>query len=271
MISCFLLCKQVNILTHTDVIKLKTERVTAIEKKKLSLTIKEDNRNQASQTDPDCEMSIAISESIKVPRAEGFGCGFYTKQSLSDVVLDEQEGVHKDVVADEGEGNFTVNARSSIEGDVDHIDLSISKEKAEGIVNEREKVDHGSSSENKSESPDNTEGTSEPTGCKNHRRGAHRSSGASKEKETHREDEVHEISITLEEKEDGVPFVEGNQPEGGALWDIFRREDVNKLQEYLMKHSGEFRHYNYEPVKQVISSVNYLTLECGMSSYSHVA
>jgi lysine-specific demethylase 3 len=261
------LCKQVNILTHTDVIKLKAKRIKAIEKKKRSLTIKEDNRNQASRTDPDCDMS----KSIKVPRAEGFGCGSNTKQSLSDVVLDEREGVHKDVVADEGEGNLTVNVRSSIEGDVDHIDLSISKEKAEGIVNESEKVHHGASSEDKSESPDNTEGTSEPTGCRNRRRDAHCSSSAStKEKETHTEDEVHEIPISLEGKEDRVPFVEGNQPEGGALWDIFRREDVSKLQEYLMKHSGEFRHYNYEPVKQVISSVNYLTLECRMSSYSHV-
>jgi hypothetical protein len=45
------LCKQVNILTHTDVIKLKAERVTTIENKKESLTIKEDNRNlEASQT-----------------------------------------------------------------------------------------------------------------------------------------------------------------------------------------------------------------------------
>jgi hypothetical protein len=44
------LCKQVNILTHTDVIKLKAERVTTIENKEESLTIKEDNRNlEASQ------------------------------------------------------------------------------------------------------------------------------------------------------------------------------------------------------------------------------
>jgi lysine-specific demethylase 3 len=79
------------------------------------------------------------------------------------------------------------------------------------------------------------------------------------------------VESHFEKKEDGVTFVEDNQPEGGALWDIFRREDVSKLQEYLMKHSMEFRHYNYEPVKQVISSVNYLTLECDMSSYLRAA
>uniref|UniRef100_A0ACD6A3G1 Uncharacterized protein n=1 Tax=Avena sativa TaxID=4498 RepID=A0ACD6A3G1_AVESA len=210
----------VNILTHTDVIELKAQRITAIERKKSSLIRKEDNRNQASQTD---------------------------------------------VVADEAEGNLTVNGRSSIEGDVDHMDPSISKEKTEGRVNEMELVDHGSNSEDKSESPDNTEGTSEPTGRRKRRRAPRRSSASSKEKETSTEDQVHGIPVSLEPRDDDLQFVEGNQPEGGALWDIFRREDVSKLQEYLIKHSEEFRHYNYEPVKQVIHPIHdqcfYLTNE----------
>ncbi|KAM0886961.1 hypothetical protein ACQ4PT_029362 [Festuca glaucescens] len=233
----------VNILTHTDVINLKPQRITAIEKKKKSLS-KEDNRNfQASQTDPDCDMSIALSESIKVPKPKRSGHGSSIKQASSEVVLDEREGVHKDVGADEAEENLTVNG-----------DLPL-------------KVDCGSSCKDRSEFPDNTEETSKSSGRKKRgrRNGHHSSNAPKKRKGTATEDEVRGVSIYLEPKEYGVPFVEGSQPEGGALWDIFRREDVSKLQEYLMKHSEEFRHYNYEPVKQVIHPIHdqcfYLTNE----------
>nr|CAB3487018.1 unnamed protein product [Digitaria exilis] len=80
-----------------------------------------------------------------------------------------------------------------------------------------------------------------------------------------KKNKVGEITISLEPKDDKDPLAEENQPEGGALWDIFRREDVRKLQQYLKKHAGEFRDCNYEPVNQVDHPIHdncfYLTKE----------
>ncbi|CAN4087577.1 unnamed protein product [Withania somnifera] len=43
---------------------------------------------------------------------------------------------------------------------------------------------------------------------------------------------------------------------GGAVWDIFRRQDVPKLIEYLQRHWSEFHHFNNAPVASVIHPIH---------------
>ncbi|PIN27118.1 putative transcription factor 5qNCA, contains JmjC domain [Handroanthus impetiginosus] len=43
---------------------------------------------------------------------------------------------------------------------------------------------------------------------------------------------------------------------GAALWDIFRRQDLPKITEYLQNHQKEFRHYNNSLVNSVVHPIH---------------
>lgn len=51
---------------------------------------------------------------------------------------------------------------------------------------------------------------------------------------------------------------------GSAVWDIFRRQDVPKLMEYLQKHHKEFHHINNLPVHSVCSLANWYDILVGL-------
>ncbi|KAL5706067.1 hypothetical protein ACHQM5_024277 [Ranunculus cassubicifolius] len=63
-------------------------------------------------------------------------------------------------------------------------------------------------------------------------------------------------SLPSKELPESMPTREEPHFDGSALWDIFRREDVPKLEQYLKKHFTEFRDVGCKPVDKVYHPIH---------------
>lgn len=64
-----------------------------------------------------------------------------------------------------------------------------------------------------------------------------------------RESDEYARNMDVGSSENNIEGIE--HPEDGSLWDIFRRQDSPKLEEYLRKYYTEFRHIYCRPLDKV--------------------
>lgn len=101
--------------------------------------------------------------------------------------------------------------------------------------------------------------------------------GMGKLKKKHAEQDLKELYSSVANQEEMMEILENSrqqvqnvETDDGALWDIFRREDIPKLESYIEKHHKEFRHLYCCPVSQVhtISPCLYTFLLMFFNGYS---
>ncbi|CAL4886134.1 unnamed protein product [Urochloa decumbens] len=224
--------------------------------------------------EPTCQNNLCQFEKIqKDMRAQDLQELYVGLKSSTELMLSHSRTEYKDKAVDEARDTlYSREDNGANKYSFTGLDMNaLPPDDSEGGAKDKESSQESVSRSELEQCPDhsNEDSTSDKT-----YNGSHCISGALNEVGTKSQEkpkkvdcngtDERQISKGIQEKPVAGESSE-KQNTGGALWDIFRREDSEKLQDYLRKHSSEFRHIHCNPVNQVIHPIHdqsfYLTAE----------
>ncbi|KAM7518021.1 hypothetical protein LguiB_016983 [Lonicera macranthoides] len=237
----------VNVLTHTEAVTFTPDKLVAIEK------LRKQHKAQDQKELLECN----------IPSTQ--------KVEMQDHDVDVGKvGAKTEELECSSVEQCVENCISDIKGNGDMINVGVGVEgSSNGTCNKENAIEIGGSGENQSESALRACGIKVGNNTDTVGTDGIDFSGEEEENGTKIEglqnmavDESAKMKMDLN---GGGNSAELEDPDAGALWDIFRRQDVPKLEEYLKRHFREFRHFFCCPLPQVVHPIHdqtfYLTIE----------
>ncbi|XP_071912794.1 lysine-specific demethylase JMJ27-like isoform X1 [Coffea arabica] len=273
----------VNVLTHTEGVVLKPEELLKIEKLKQKHSAQDERElsrygktsHHIFDMQDEAEGKISVSNCLRIPQRVGIDV-LELNSETKELKVSDQVGGGSQTMFEKG------GTKNGDNGEVNHETMHIDTSASGNGVKEGGKRKRGrkKGEKNKAENIErnnliDAENVDQENGRSYISLEVQRSHDTELEfVDVQNRVECNETSIDgkLDERK-GVDVVEvlRNNVEGfadmdsGAWWDIFRRQDVPKLEQYLMKHYKEFRHVYCRPLEQVVHPIHdqsiYLTME----------